>query len=224
MLKEVVEGDVYLKLPPESLEEVSKSSSVFYNPAMELNREVTVAVVRALGGIRFLDLLAASGAKGLRVAREGGAQVALNDINSKAVKLIRENARLNHLHVEVFNKEANLLLNQVKGDFNFIDVDPFGTPVPFLSNALTSVANRGVVSFTATDTAPLCGVYPRPALRKYLAQPLKGELCKEAGLRILIGYAARMAAMHERGVVPLLSHSRGGRLSWLPEGGPGSWG
>jgi len=203
----VEEGRTKLKLPKSSLENISKSASVFFNPRMKLNRDITIAVVRVLGEVKFLDLLAASGAKGIRVAKEASAEVALNDINIKAVELIRENLKLNGIEAEVFNEEANMLLNRVKTRFNFIDIDPFGTPVPFIDNAIRAVANKGVLGVTATDTAPLCGVYPKVCLRKYQAVPLRGELCKEAGLRILLGYCARTAAKYSRAIEPLLSHA-----------------
>lgn len=203
----VEEGRTKLKLFADCFEKISKSSKVFFNPRMKLNRDITIAVVRALGSVKFLDLLAASGAKGIRVAKEAGAEVALNDINPRAVELIKENLKLNGIEAQVFCREANLLLNQVKTQFNFIDIDPFGTPVPFIDNAVRAVANKGVLGITATDTAPLCGVYPKVCLRKYQAIPVRGELCKEAGLRILLGYCARVAAKYSRAVEPLLSHA-----------------
>lgn len=211
MQKIITEGSTLLKVYEKSFENVSKkTASVFFNPVMKLNRDITVAVVRSLEDVRFLDLLAATGVKGLRVAREARAEeVALNDINSGAVKLIKENAELNTLDVEVYNSEANLLLNEIKDRFNFIDIDPFGTPVPFIDNAIRRVSNKGVVGITATDTAPLCGVYPKVTIRRYLAMPLRGELCKETGLRILLGYSARTAAKYDRAISPLLCHSTG---------------
>jgi len=186
---------------------------VFFNPRMKLNRDVTCAVVRAVreseGEVGFLDLLAGSGAKGLRVAREAGARVHLNDASSEAVAAIRENARRNRMatKVTITGKNANLLLQEVHRDFEFIDIDPFGTPVPFLDNALMSVKTGGYLGVTATDTAPLCGVYPKSCYRKYGAIPLRSEFCHEVGLRILVGYVARAAARYARSIRCVLSHS-----------------
>lgn len=207
MYRIIGEGDIELKVYKESLERISKSARVFFNPGMKLNRDITVAIARAIGGIKFLDLLGATGAKGLRIAKEVGAKVAINDVNPKAVELIRENASLNELDVEVCRREANLLLYERELEFNFIDIDPFGSPVPFMDSTLRSVSSGGVVALTATDMPPLCGIYPGTAWRRYLAMPLRGELCKEAGLRILVGYAARIAASHNRAATPILVHS-----------------
>lgn len=177
---------------------------------MKLNRDICVLVVKALmqeEEITFLDLLAATGAKGLRVANESGCRVILNDASRAAWEVIKANASLNNLQVEVCNKSANLLL-QERRDHNFVDIDPFGTPVPFLDNAFLSLGRHGYIGVTATDTAPLCGVYPRACLRKYMALSVKTDFCHEVGIRILAGYAARTAAKYGKGVRCLLSHYR----------------
>ncbi|NOZ59096.1 MAG: tRNA (guanine(10)-N(2))-dimethyltransferase [Euryarchaeota archaeon] len=216
MFAEIVEGRTKLLVPERSLvspREIKKAlPPVFFNPRMKLNRDVTCALVRALIAageeVKFLDLLAASGAKGLRVAREAKARVHLNDGSESAVELIRKNAALNNLEVGVSQREANLFLLESRGSFNFIDIDPFGTPVPFLHNAILALPpRRGYLAVTATDTAPLCGVYPRACFRKYFSIPLRGELCKEVGLRILLATLAREAAKLRRGMRVLLAHA-----------------
>ena len=53
------------------------------------------------------------------------------------------------------------LLNQVKhgiddqfcGYFDYIDIDPFGSPNPFLAAAIGRITRNGIVAVTATDTA-----------------------------------------------------------------------
>jgi len=185
---------------------------VFYNPRMKLNRDVTCAVVRALqreGEIEFLDLLAGSGAKGIRVAKETGARVHLNDASSKAVEAIEKNSGLNGLEgqVTITKKNANLILQEHPRDFDFIDLDPFGPPVPFLENSMMVLRKGGHLGITATDTAPLCGVFPMSCFRKYGAVPLRSEFCHEVGLRILVGHAARAAARYSRAIECIFSHS-----------------
>ncbi|MEE8403698.1 MAG: tRNA (guanine(10)-N(2))-dimethyltransferase, partial [Candidatus Hydrothermarchaeaceae archaeon] len=128
-----------------------------------------------------------------------------NDANEHAVALIKKNAELNGVETEVFNEDANHFLSKRK--FDFIDIDPFGTPVPFLDNSVLAASDDGYLGITATDTAPLCGVYPKACFRKYGAKPLRSEFCHETGLRILLGYAARTAAKYERGIACLLGHS-----------------
>lgn len=205
-MQEITEGRTRLLIP--GMEQRGKPG-VFFNPRMKLNRDVCVVVARGLmrEGIAFLDLLAGTGAKGLRVAGEAGCSVALNDANQAAYELILKNAELNNLHVRVYNKNANLLLQETRG-INFIDIDPFGTPVPFLDNSLLALRKGGYLGVTATDTAPLCGVHPKACLRKYWSVSLKTDFCHELGLRILVGYAVRTAAKYSLGVSCLLAHYR----------------
>jgi tRNA (guanine26-N2/guanine27-N2)-dimethyltransferase len=218
MWKEIVEGETRLRVPVRgSFGSTAKGKvrkpPVFFNPRMELNRDIACAFVRARrrirGKIAFADLLAGTGAKGIRVAKEGGrgVSVALNDENPQAREAIQENARLNGVKVEISNTSAHRFLLDHHRDFNFIDIDPFGSPVPFLDGALLALRAEGVLGITATDTAPLCGVYPLVCYRKYGAIPHRGWLCREAGLRILVGYTARTAAKYAQGMRVLLSHS-----------------
>ena len=39
--------------------------------------------------------------------------------------------------------------------WHWIDIDPFGSPVPFLDTAIQALARRGVLEVSATDTAAL---------------------------------------------------------------------
>lgn len=207
-MHEIIEGEIRL-LAPEAMPG-QKKAPVFFNPRMKLNRDICVAVVKGLmeeGDIAFLDLLAGTGGKGLRVAKEAGCSVALNDASKKAYELILKNAKLNGLKVEVHKRSANLLLQEIRG-INFIDIDPFGTPVPFLDNSLLALRKGGYLGVTATDTAPLCGVHPKACLRKYGALSLKTDFCHEAGMRILIGYIARTCAKYSKGLSCLITHYR----------------
>lgn len=216
MFSEITEGKTLLLVPAkdghgETGTNKPRKAPVFFNPRMKLNRDMTCSVVKALMGtnpeLSFLDLLAGSGAKGVRVARETGAGVHLNDGSEKAVEAIEQNASLNDLDVTVSCENANRLLHENFNRFDFIDLDPFGTPVPFIDNAVMMAKTDGCLGITATDTAPLCGVYPESCYRKYSAVPLRGEFCHEAGLRILIGHTARAAARYARGIECLFSHS-----------------
>jgi tRNA (guanine26-N2/guanine27-N2)-dimethyltransferase len=216
MFSEITEGKTRLLVPAkdgygETDSDRPRKAPVFFNPRMKLNRDVTCSVVRALIGtnpeLTFLDLLAGSGAKGVRVARETGAPVHLNDGNEEAVAAIRENSALNNLDVTITCENANKVLHDHFNKFDFIDLDPFGTPVPFIDNAVMMAKTDGCLGITATDTAPLCGVYPESCYRKYSAVPLRGEFCHEVGLRILVGHTARAAARYARGIECFFSHS-----------------
>ncbi|MEW6221708.1 MAG: tRNA (guanine(10)-N(2))-dimethyltransferase [Candidatus Hadarchaeota archaeon] len=188
---------------------------VFYNPQMELCRDISVAVAQAasnlLGELSICDPLAGVGVRGIRYKKEVGGEpkVILNDHSPNAYALMLNNVRLNGLEglVDVHQKDANVLLWENRGRFNFIDADPFGSPAPFIDSACAAMCKNGMIAITATDTAPLCGSGARACLRKYGAQPLRTEYCRETGIRILIGFAQRVAGKHELSLIPYLSHA-----------------
>jgi len=210
MFKEITEGQTRLLVPEKGTFGKTgagkvKKPPVFYNPRMKLNRDMCCAFLKTLDDVSFADTLAGSGAKGIRVANEAGHRVFLNDGSEHAVKLIGKNAKLNKVNVDISNEDANLFLQ--KQVFDFIDIDPFGTPVPFLDNSIMAASKEGYLGITATDAAPLCGVYPKACFRKYGAVPLRSGFCHEVGTRILLGYVARTAAKYKRGIKCLISHS-----------------
>ncbi|WP_297421236.1 tRNA (guanine(10)-N(2))-dimethyltransferase [Thermococcus sp.] len=199
---------------------------VFYNPVMSLNRDISVLAVKLLHSRRVLDALSATGIRGIRYALETPVEEAwLNDISEDAFKLILKNVELN-LGVDgkqlgekrvAFKGEKALVVNQGDANrlmaenfryFDFLDLDPFGSPIEFLDTALRSVKRKGVLAITATDTGVLCGAYRHACLRKYLAEPIRGELCHEAGLRILIGTVVRYAVKYDLGIDVLLAYHR----------------
>lgn len=192
---------------------------VFYNPKMEFSRDIAVVALEAYSKIihhsmTICDPLAGVGARGIRYAKEveGITKSLVSDLNKEATPIMIENVKINGLEdtVEVCCKDANVLLakHSEPGErFDFIDLDPFGTPVLFLDSAIRAIKSGGLIALTATDTAPLCGVYPKSCLRKYGAFPLRGEFCHEVGLRVLIGAAVFASIRQDFGVTVLLSYS-----------------
>jgi tRNA (guanine26-N2/guanine27-N2)-dimethyltransferase len=216
--KTIVEGTtkVLIAVPPPDATFPPSAAAVFYNPEMELNRDINVAVTAAFierllskkgikrEALRYVDAFSASGIRGLRIACEVGIHTTMNDWSKDAFELIKENIKLNRLEEKtlVTCKNANMLLHEKK--FHIVDVDPFGTPAPSLDAASSSV--QSMLSVTATDTAPLCGAHLNSGIRKYASVPLNTEYHSEMGLRVLLGACARELAKHEKGMQPLLSH------------------
>ncbi len=199
----LTEGSTRLLCPKDG--GVSSSEEVFYNPHMALNRDLTVALCILEKPKTFLDVMAASGARGVRVANEAGVAVTLNDLNPHAVELIRENASLNDVEVSVSSEDARKILASSR--FDYVDLDPFGPPVEYADAAVTSVRHNGVLGVCATDTSALCGTYPSACIRKYDSQSLKCDCYNEVGLRILLGFIARTSMRHGLGIHPIFSHS-----------------
>ncbi len=182
---------------------IFETLGAFYNPRMVLCRDIGVAMTRALGISDYLDALSASGIRGMRVTREAGTErVTLNDFDPRAVELMQRNVARNDLDCIITEKNANVLMHQEH--FQAVDLDPFGSPSPFLSAASRSA--RSYLFITATDTAPLCGAHLKSGIRKYMARPLRTDYHREMGARILLGLAARELARLDKGTKPLLTH------------------
>jgi tRNA (guanine26-N2/guanine27-N2)-dimethyltransferase len=183
-----------------------ETGDAFYNPRMEMNRDITVACLEALPEIStYIDVMSASGIRGIRVKKEvsHNIDVTSNDWDVPACELIKKNAEANGVSLEVSNCGANTFLSQHQ--FDFVDIDPFGTPAPYINSVCW--ASKRAMGITATDTAPLCGAHLKSGIRTYAAYPLKTEYYAEMGLRILLGKVAREEAKYDRALKPLLCHT-----------------
>ncbi|MCD6576006.1 MAG: tRNA (guanine(10)-N(2))-dimethyltransferase [Nanoarchaeota archaeon] len=191
-----------------SLGKISKKLPVFYNPAKKFDRDISVLFLRTTRKKKVLDLLAASGARGLRLAKEANAKVWFNDINKEAVKLIKKNVKLNNIKpLGISNKRADEFLVTTKEKFDFIDIDPFGSPITYVYQAIPRLAKDGTLAVTATDTAPLFGVYPWTCFRKYGSFSLKTKFSHEIGVRILAKAVIEIAAKHNISLKPIFAHA-----------------
>jgi tRNA (guanine26-N2/guanine27-N2)-dimethyltransferase len=103
--------------------------------------------------------------------------------------------------------DANLFLLLSPG-FDYIEIDPFGSPNAFLDAACMRLARGGILAVTATDTSALCGTYTTACRRKYWAEPSHNELMHELGLRILIRKVQLIAAQYDKALTPLFSYDR----------------
>lgn len=193
----VTEGKTRLLVPKAAKPE---EGVVFYNPVQRLSRDISVCLY---DGKRFCDPLAASGARGIRLAKERKFKATMSDRNPRAIELILKNAKANKVKVEAIREDANRLLSGRVWDC--VDIDPFGSPVPFLDLAVRSA--KKTIGMAATDTAALCGVYPEVCRRRYMAQTIKPEYFHEVGIRILAGYAVRCGAKYDVALSPILAHS-----------------
>ncbi len=184
-----------------------RATSGFYNPQMVFSRDVMISFLDAAKEIyrieNALDALAATGIRGIRMAKEAGLKVTINDWNEKAYEIIKKNVSLNGVDAEITKRNANSIMAERK--FGYIDIDPYGSPVPFLDMAIQSVKNRGVLGVTATDTANLSGSNPQKCFRRYMAKCTRNSVKHEVGVRILLGYIGRTAAKYDKGISPLLS-------------------
>ena len=158
-----------------------RSDEVFFNVHQEINRDFSVLALRAYSRVNakenltVCEPLCGSGIRSIRYALEAPtSSIFSNDINSNAVDITQKNInrlpRTSAKKIQLFNMECNSFLQTLNKKhivFDFIDIDPFGTPIPFVQNSVQLVTLQGLLAFTATDLASLVGLYPRALYAKY---------------------------------------------------------
>ena len=214
-MKKIQEGKAIVKVY--TAETVSKELPVFYNPIMKLNRNISVLLLNSIDkkNMQIALPLAATGIRGIRFLLElkkGKIKgISFNDNSTEAVKLIKSNLKLNKIKlkdkVKIFNLDANEFLLSSKG-FDYIDIDPFGSPNFLLDSSVKRLGREGILAVTATDTGALCGSYKNVCLRKYSGRPLRSEFCHETGLRILVSKVQSIGAQYDKALTPIFSYSK----------------
>ncbi len=216
----ISEGAAHIQIPDLSQYRLPTEAPVFYNPLMEMNRDIAVLAVkiyqkRQAHPLRVLLPLAATGVRGIRfqLELEGIEKIIMNDISPEAFTLMGKNLELNQLSnvIEIHNEDANNFMNIFarRGQrADIIDVDPFGSPSRFIDSAIHALkVKSGMICLTATDMAPLCGVKPEACLRKYGGRPLRTEYCHELAVRLCLNALISTAAKYEIAFQPLLCYS-----------------
>jgi tRNA (guanine26-N2/guanine27-N2)-dimethyltransferase len=219
----VTEGKTRLVVP-DQIEPMKYPS--FFNPRGKFVRDVSIicynAFVNSLngradnqGGLSFADSLSGTGARGIRVANELPGffkTVFLNDISPTSIDLARRSSEQNGVEKFCkFTQEETCSFLSTRSSssgerFDVVDVDPFGTPSPFIDCALRAVKHGGLLSVSATDTAVLCGVYPKVAQRKYLGLPIRTDYSHEIGFRLIFGLLSMTAMRIESSIRPVFCH------------------
>ncbi len=217
-LIEVKEGCARIYVPDLSRYVDPAHAPVFYNPNMILNRTLSTLCIEAYrrftgkDSLSICEPLSGTGVRGIRYALEVSnvSKVVINDVDEKAYKLMLMNVELNNVKdvVKVFNDDASILMLKLARNekFDIVDIDPFGSPIPFIRAAFKLIGNEGMLCVTATDLAVLMGTYMDKCLRRYHAKPLRITFSRELGLRILIGSIARIGLEQDIGIRPLMAY------------------
>ena len=203
--------------------DVHRKMQVFYNPEMESNRNISVLLLNSIENkdMNIALPLAGSGIRAIRFLKEIDKinHIFVNDKSESFIKNFKSNLKLNQLNknkLSMFNEEASLfLINQVNnkkkpkgfcGYFDYIELDPFGSPNPFLSASIARISRNGILAVTATDTAAFTGTYPSACKRKYWAKITKNYMMHELGLRILIRKVQLLGVQFDKALIPVLAY------------------
>ncbi|MBI4214998.1 methyltransferase domain-containing protein [archaeon] len=183
--------------------------NVFYNPLMAPDRWLSARLFSSLlpKGASILDLLCASGARGLQYAA-AGFKVHLNDASPAAVKAAKANAKKNRLSASFSCEEANRFIHSCKQRFGAVDVDPFGSPSSFLQHVFRVIERNGIIALTATDLGALEGAFPDACFKRYGLISCETSFAPETGVRNLIAAAWLAGARFGWGVRPMFGYAR----------------
>ena len=214
--KKVNEGLVEVFVPDVKIPEDGKKYG-FYNHRMKTDRDISVAILSAFkdkfrksSEIYICDVMGGTGIRGIRYKKEVGGNVIINDINKNSAELIKKNVLLNSLDIKVESEDARLLLHKYRSSknlFDFIDLDPFGSPSIFVDSVAICLKDFSLVGITATDSPTLFGLYPKTCLRKYGIISFKCPFYRELGTRILLSFLIREFARFGKALHPIFSYS-----------------
>ncbi|PVU99260.1 hypothetical protein BB559_000873 [Furculomyces boomerangus] len=202
-----------------------KENEVFYNPIQQFNRDMSIAAINSWREIyieekkakkekkkessesanfvepkiKILEALAASGMRSLRYAQEidGVDYILANDLSEEAVESIKRNS-----------SDVLYSCRQPSKQYDVIDLDPYGSAIPFIDASIQAVKNGGLLCITCTDMAVLASNnHPETCYAKYGGVPIRSEFCHELGLRLLLHSVQSSATRYQRFIKPVLSCS-----------------
>ena len=194
-----------------------KKAEVFFNPKRKFDRDLNVLLVSSLmhENSSGLELFSGSGVRGLRLCIETGkfSSFAFNDIKSRDI--VKKNLEINRRELSKVDKKVTNLdaaVFESNKKYDYIDIDPFGSPVFYLNSAFNLLKKGGIIAVSATDTAALMGSAQRACMRKYGSVSLKTAYSNELGIRILIKKVVEEAASYSIKLLPLLFNFEGNFL------------
>ncbi|ORY00484.1 N2,N2-dimethylguanosine tRNA methyltransferase [Basidiobolus meristosporus CBS 931.73] len=163
-----------------------------------------------------LEALSATGLRSIRYAKEipNVKYVVANDLEPDAVDAIKRNIKFNQLSEDKVRPnlgDACSVMYEHRDPskrYDVIDLDPYGSAIPFIDGAVQAVSDGGLLCVTCTDLAVLASnSYTETCFYKYGGMPVKAEYSHEMALRLVLNSLQASAARYKRQIVPLMSCS-----------------
>jgi tRNA (guanine26-N2/guanine27-N2)-dimethyltransferase len=189
--------------------------NAFYRPLSQVARDLGVlsaAIYRCdTSHLRVLDAMSGCGVRSLRYWLESRADwVWANEGNPELSSVLHQNLEeaIASGCCQVTHLDANRVFFECynhKDYYDFVDVDCFGSPAPYLNTSLWATKIGGLLYLTSTDGRTATGHAPQSSLSTYGAYARNHPAAHEQGLRLLIGSVQQQAAAKGLGVEPIFS-------------------
>ena len=157
----ITEGKTQFYVPRNSIDtSPPPRNPAFFNTLAKFKRDTLITILNTYASqfdekITFADVLSSIGATGMRIANESNyiKKIYFNDANPIAIDFLNRSIERNNFgsFCATSNNEANKFLSNFSGKedrFDFIDLDPFGSPVPFIDSAIRALKINGIISIT----------------------------------------------------------------------------
>ncbi|WP_319420259.1 class I SAM-dependent methyltransferase [Pleurocapsa sp. FMAR1] len=192
-----------------------QTGKAFYNPQSKLVRDLGVLAAKVYkqdrGSLRALDALAGCGIRSLRYWQESNADyVWVNEGNADNSFILQQNLSqaIASGHCQITHQDAHRVFFKCyehRDYYDLVDVDCFGSAVPYLSTMLWATKIGGLMYLTSTDGRTLTGHLPENSIQAYGAIARSHPAAHEQALRLLIGSTQQQAATKGLGVEPVFS-------------------
>ncbi|EAZ90129.1 class I SAM-dependent methyltransferase [Crocosphaera chwakensis] len=193
--------------------------NTFYRSQSKITRDLGVLAAKAYkneqGKLKVLDVMTGCGVRSLRYYLESDADYILaNDSNPENKAVIEHNLSqiLQEKKGKVTYQNANNIFFECysnKDYYDFVDVDAFGSPNPYLSTALWATKIGGLIYLTCTDGRTATGHLPENCLQVYGSYGRSHPAAQEQVLRLIIGSTLQQAATIGLGIEPIFSYFSG---------------
>ena len=192
-----------------------QTANAFYNPQSKLVRDLGIlaAIIykQDQGRLKVLDALAGSGVRSLRYLLESRADyVWVNEGNPSHSLILQQNLALAiaDKQCHITHQDAHRAFFQCyeqRDYYDLVDIDCFGSAVPYLNSMLWATKIGGLMYLTSTDGRTLTGHLPANSVQAYGAIARSHPAAHEQALRILIGSTQQQAAARGLGIEPIFS-------------------
>jgi tRNA (guanine26-N2/guanine27-N2)-dimethyltransferase len=139
------------------------------------------------------------------------AKVTACDLSETSFEIFKKNLEINGIayghKIDYVLSDTNKHLASVEFPFKYhvIDLDPYGSAVPFLFEAIKAVHHEGLLCVTCTDTRVLCGDDRHKCYYLYGSAHGGNATIEETGIRILLYTVSRVASIQSKSIKVLLS-------------------